>query len=110
MLTEHIVDVREGQQSSGFRKYYSSTEMKDRAFSIFVEEERLGKVDKHYAYSGTLLSNLFKYISIKNVCNTTVFTQLSTPSLIVTTLDPILKLRASILFSSIKWWSVSNSS
>ena len=44
MLTEHIVDVREGQQSSGFRKYYFSTEMNDRAFSIFVEEERQSKL------------------------------------------------------------------
>ena len=44
MLTEHIVDVREGQQSSGFRKYYFSTEMNDRAFSILVEEERQSKL------------------------------------------------------------------
>jgi len=44
VLTEHIVDVREGQQSSGFCKYSFTTEMNDRSFSIFVEVEKKCKL------------------------------------------------------------------
>ena len=44
MLTEHIVDVREGQQSNGFHRYSFNTDKKDQSFSIFVEEEKQSKL------------------------------------------------------------------
>jgi len=42
VLTEHIIDVREGQKSDGFDKY-PYEEMKHQSLSVFVEEEKQSK-------------------------------------------------------------------
>jgi len=39
VLTEHIVDVREGQKSDGFDKYPYG-EMEHQSLSVFVDEEK----------------------------------------------------------------------
>ena len=43
VLTEHIIDVREGQNSDGFDKY-PYEEMKHQSLSVFVEEEKQSKL------------------------------------------------------------------
>ena len=42
VLTEHIVDVREGQKSGGFDKY-PYDEMEHQSLSVIVEEEKQSK-------------------------------------------------------------------
>jgi len=42
VLTEHIIDVREGQNSDGFDKY-PYEEMKYQSLSVFFEEEKQSK-------------------------------------------------------------------
>jgi len=43
VLTEHIIDVREGQKSDGFNKY-PYEEMEHQSLSVFVEEEKQSKL------------------------------------------------------------------
>jgi len=42
VLTEHIVDVREGQKSDGFDKY-PYDEMENQSLSVIVEVEKQSK-------------------------------------------------------------------
>ena len=42
-MTEHIVDVREGQNSDGFDRY-PYEEMKEQSLSIVVEGEKQGEL------------------------------------------------------------------
>ena len=41
VMTEHIVDVREGQNSDGFDRY-PYEEMEEQSLSILVEREKIG--------------------------------------------------------------------
>ena len=60
-MTEHIVDVREGQHSDGFDRY-PYEEMEDQSLSILVEGEKQSKLscDSH------MLSLKFKCDLLEN--------------------------------------------
>jgi len=49
VLTEHIVDVREGQKSGGFDKY-PYDEMEHQSLSVLVEEEKQSKQKANPTY------------------------------------------------------------
>ena len=55
MLTEHVVEVREGQDSEGFDRY-PYEEVDDQSFSVLVEGMKRGWMIVH-----CVLSALFNY-------------------------------------------------
>ena len=63
-MTEHIVDVREGQNSDGFDRY-PYDEMKDQSLSVLVEGEKRSMYASTYAkYIMNMHSKFYTTINI----------------------------------------------
>ena len=58
--TEHIVDVRKGQKSSGFDKY-PYEEMEQQSLSVFVQEEKQSMYN-HYMSSTHLYPIILYFV------------------------------------------------